>query len=73
MGVKYEFVNPIDFPKHFDPTKQYNTRIVNTFFDVYDDFVIQLEYLGTIYNEKEKSCLLPVREELDYLIHPFVD
>lgn len=70
--LKYEFINPIELPKHYDPKKQYTTRIVAIeYTETYE--VIKLEYLGEEYNPSEPQCMFPVREEIDWLIHPFVD
>lgn len=68
--MRYEFINTVDFPAHFDPNKEYTTEIVDV--DL-NHGVIKLKYIGGVYNPKDPQCLILVKEEIDYLIHPFVD
>lgn len=71
MSIRYEFVNTVRFPDHFEPDTQYTSRVVDVIINE-SDMIIQLEYIGEKYTNFE-DCLAPVKEDLDYLIHPFVD
>ncbi len=70
--MRFEFVNEVKFPEHYDPTKKYTTKVVDTQ-GTFGDATLYLEFIGTEYNPAKPTCLFPVSESLDDLVHPFVD